>query len=527
MSEVRVKIQSATIAETIVSPIWSAVFSRKIERDRIYYTHEPDGSVTLRGPDYQLLYDLDSDCEQVTFSVDRKCDGDWVPYWQGVFSKFDCKFDSYRCTASIKLRKNDLYDCLAKEWSDVINIYTGTGSEIVTREFKGAYEVAIGGPCYICRATPDDSPVCTRTDSCIEYTHIEGGNGNCPTGQFYVETSHHRITATGTPTVPPPYGTGWTLLSDSTWWRCPVESEELVIGVLRFGRRFDDVLEYMVGQAACGLTVRSHFFGINNTHAAPPSNDAYAYATAHYLNMTVHQKSDVKRPDSSNAALSKSWTMKLKDLLADLQTMFNVFWRIDGTDIIIEHISYFTTSAGADYTDRIMPLQFEYDADIPRREVFTWSDEAASNDFRGKPIVYDCGNDDRERRVTLFSTDVVSIRNLGDQDFYADSNFVLLCNIVTDGEYWIDDHNKPLGWVKLHDKLHRHYRPFGSGNMNGEATTFLSTQSIRKQPAFTVPFCCGDEYDPENYITTPLGQGRIEEAKENLYKDTLELKLNY
>jgi len=486
--------------------------------------------IKFYGEDFTLINDLTDDCERIAVTVESFCGGSWVEYpWAGYFTKFDCKFDFSRCAVSAKITTDDLYTCLANEWKEDINIYSGTGSTIITRAFAGTYEAG-KGCCQYCSPTFTLAPCndFSITDYCEEYTHATQPTSGYCAGQYLIQTCYHRVVGVGTSVTPPPYGDpgDWTYISGNNWWRCP-DFSEISLGVLRYGRRFDTVLEYLVAQTGCGLTVRSHFFGINATHAAAPSNDAYDYADEHYQELTIHQKSDVKRPDSTNPSLSFVWNMKLKDVLDDLQTMFNVFWKIDGTSLIIEHVSYFTQSAGGDYSTRTMPLTWEYDADTPRKEKFVWSDIECSTVFEGDPIIYDCGNGDIERKVNLFSTDVAFIRDVANQDKISDEGFVLVSNKLDGSDYWINDANRPLGWQNLHDKLHRHNRPFTSGSMNGTPETFDSVQKIKKQPAFTVAYCCDDDFDPADYVTTALGQGTVQDAAVNLKKDTVQIQLNY
>ncbi len=495
------------------------------------------GELVLTGAGFNLVNDLTNTCERITVTVEVLCGGTWEPYpWTGYFTKFDTKRDfggiNYaQCRMEVKVKTDDLYDCVQREWEDEINIYSSS-SVISTKSLKGTYEIL--GPCQFCSLTPivppcDDYSV--SGESCLEFQSATQNTDNCNPGEFYILCSYHRVVGVGTPTVPPTYGTGWTHLSGNDWWRCP-DDNEISLGVLKYGRRFDATLEYMVAQTGCGLTVRSHFFGINATHAAPPSNTPYTYATANFQDMTVHQKSDVKRPDAADASFvpptsSAVWKMKLKVLLEDMNTMFNVWWKIDGSDLIIEHISYFQSAAGADYSTKPMKLQLDYDADTPKREIFKWSDPNVSSQFQGTPIIYDCGNGDKERRVSLFTTDLPFIREEANQEAISDENFVLIANEVIGGEYIIINSNDPLRWFNLHDKLYRHNRPYPSGTMNGEVVTFDSTEKNQKQPAFTVGRCCDVVFDPTKYITTKLGQGDVREATINLFKDRLELELKY
>lgn len=521
----------------MVSAIWTGEFIFKRERDRIYHTQEMKGDLVLTGTDFALINDLVNSCERVTVTVETYCGGDWVAYdWTGYFTKFDTRRDfgginHAQCRLEAKIKTDDLYDCVSQEWEDELNIYSAS-SVIQTKSLKGTYEIL--GVCAFCSVTPivapcDDFGV--SDESCLEFQSATQDTDNCNPGEFYIVCSYHRVVGVGTPTTPPTYSTGWTYISGNNWWRCPGD-EEIDIGVLRYGRRFDAILQYLVTQTGCGLTVRSHFFDIAATHAAPPSNDAYTFATGNLQDLTIHQKSDVKRPDATNASFapptsSAVWKMKLKELLEDLTTMFNVFWKIDGTSLIIEHASYFQSAAGEDYTAQPMKLQLDYDTDIPKSEVFKWSDANVSANFTGYPITYDCGNGIKERKVRLFTTDLPFIREEANQEAISDENWVLIANQIIDTEYIIIDTNDPLRWTSLHDKLHRHYRPFETGTLNNVAATFLSTQKIQKQPPFTVGMCCDAVFDPNKYITTALGQGDVREATRNLKKDRIELELNY
>ena len=535
MSNIRVKISSASITETIVNAIFDGEFTYKLERDRIYHLHEMRSAPKLIGEDYALLNDLADDCETITMTVERYCEGDWVLYWSGDFTKFDCKFDHFKCTCIVKVEPNNLYQCVFDHWDSAENIYNSTGDTIPVQEFFGTYESGIDC-CSECKPSGSAfDPVCTSTTACEEttiYNEVLSPPeypGDCLVGEYFAYTCFHRVLGTGTPTVPPVYGTGWTLLSGSTWWRCPdFDVESLNIGVLQLGRRFDAVIEHLVDQLGCGITLRSHFFGINATHAAPPSNDAYTYAVTWLQDLTIHQKSDVKRP-FGDPSFSFIWKMKLKQLLSDLQTMYNVFWTLDGTDMILEHISYFSAIAGADYTTTKMSLEIEYDLNAPKSERFVWSDEDCSDIFKGSPITYNCGNGDIERKVVLFSTDVEFVRTEAYQDRVSDDNWVMLSctNTGPGGIYFINNKNEPLSWTNLHDKLHRHWRPFTSGSLNGANVTFLSTEPLKKQPDFIVPLCCDETFDPSAYVTTVLGNGLVQTATENLYRDTLKLQLNY
>ncbi len=544
MAKVRWKIQSASIPETIVTPIWDGRFSYRRDRNEVYYAHEPTNDISLTGDDFALVEEVESGCEKITVTVERWCGDDWQTYWQGFFAKFNCRFNYggikvRNCLLDAKLTKDDKYDCLLKNWQTDVNIY-GASAEITVKPFEGEYEIYTGVECNFCvpSGTPPAACATLADDWCMEQEILSfeadyPGGWPCDPSETLITRMFHRIIGVGTPTTPPPYDTGWTYLSGNDWWRCPDElaDSNLVISPMTHGRRFNDVIEHLVDELDCGLTVRSHFFGINATHDAPPANDAYGFATAYCQDITIHRKSDVKRPNATNPSSQAVWTMKLKDLLDDFKKVFNVFWRIDGDDLILEHISYFEGAAGADYSEKPMPLQLKYEDDTPRVEKFYWQDKDLPGFFKAQPIVYDCGNGEKEYQSALFSTDVKGIQDELNQDVVADAGWVLISCRVVSSEYFantLDDLvNGAFRWFNLHENLHRHNRYFETGTMNGVAASFLSVQKMREQPEFRVGICCDDGFDPANNITTLLGTGQVRTATENILQDTLELNLNY
>ena len=505
--------------------------------------HEPTNDISLKGADFDLVNDLTDECEKITITAERLCGGTWATYWQGFFAKFNCRFDYggikvRQCLLEAKLTKEDKFDCLLKNWQSDVNIYSAS-VEISVKPFVGTYEVYAGAECNYCSG---DSPpvICDTIDDtwCLESQvavsqNYYNGTWPCGLGDFYITQMYHRITGTGTPTTPPPFDSGWVHLSGSTWWRCPgsLETSTQIVAPMTHGRRFNDILEFVIDELDCGLTVRSHFFGINATHAAAPSNIAYDYATAWFQDLTIHRKSDVKRPQATNPAAESVWIIKAKDLLDDFKKVFNVYWKINGDDLIIEHISYFEGTAGADYSDSPMPLQLKFEDDTPKKELFYWQDKNIPGFFKAQPIVYDCGSGEREFQSALFSTDVKSIQDEAYQEAVQDAGWVLISCVISGGQYYansLDDHlNGAFRWENLHTNLHKHNRPFGSGLMNGAATDFLTVQKLKQQPEFAVGLCCDEAFDPTEYITTLLGQGQIQTAVENVLQDTIELNLNY
>ena len=287
-----------------------------------------------------------------------------------------------------------------------------------------------------------------------------------------------------------------------------------------------------MAQYACDITTQSHFFDFNATHAAPPGNAAYTFASENLEHITLHQKSDVKRPDG-NKSFSKVWTLKAKDLLDDLREVFNVYWKLTGTIeepvMILEHISYFEEQIGLDFSGKRIWRQYKQDdTGAPSLEKWIWSDEAIfNNTHAGRPIEYSCGGDTLEHRVKLFTNDVIIVKASVNAENISDKNYVLMANYrhPDTGQLLIFPGNEPLGLWQLHDKLHRHNRYFEDGTMNGTPTTFTTFRKTRRLKQFTGQVCCDQNFNPEDFVLTMLGPGKVAQAAHNLVRNQVKFDL--
>ena len=518
---------------------WGGGLSWRLEKDHIFYRFDLSQQINIQGVGYSQIMELTDDCGAIQIELSVLCDATWNTVFEGEFSKNDCTINEDRCTLSVKPKataSSDVYVLYFDEAAVPFSVYS-CGDDVTTRatqsELYEVNETIICGMQVVSVGEPDIDTYCTIPSGwCVEQESVTQIGVN----DWQLFRSYHRETATGTPTVPPAIGDpgDWTLLSGSTWWRCP-ESTLTDLGKFTNGRYFSDVIEYLTSQYF-GFDVRSHFFGINAIHAAPPTNDPYQFATDNLQKLVVHQKSDIKRPYADDS-LSKAWSMNLRDLLNDLRTLFNVYWEIDAVsnNLIIEHITYFINDAGLVHTGQPTKNEYEYDKDIPKTEKFRFMDEECSAYFRGYPITYDCGEGTADRNCSVFSTDVQFIKDQANAEIIQDSGFVLIATAdappggLYGNERIIIDYNNPLSWTELHDNLHRDYRKFGSGTMNDAATVFDSIEPLKKQSPYTRGFCCADllAFDPSNTIETDLGNGRVSEVTVNIYKDTISPTLTY
>ena len=522
MSVHRIKIESLSTPATVVLPTWSGKTEAAREDDTVFFRDKLSGDFNFIGADYTLIKNV-PDCERIDIYLEEYCGGTWAEAWRGSFTTYDVKFNESACNASVKPELADRYECFLKE--DKVEIDFADVELVSVKGLVGEY--VAGQECCTSIIDEDDP---TPTDPVCDVPAFYCFDKNYRHEPFFspfstITSCFHRITATGTATEPPPYGDGWEKIFDTTWWRCPVPGESF-FGRMNRGRFFANVLDHMGVNGPCPLTVRSHFFNINATHAAPPDNIAYDYAAEHLSLMTIHQKSDVKRPDATNPAQDFVFKLSWDKLLEDMRSIFNVYWELnDDGDMILEHVSYFEAATGLDVTGRNIVLEYgKGEESAPNEERFQWFDQAGfSTEHAGVPIKYgDCGNGIKTVAVNLFSNDIFYIKQIENQAEISDQGWCLVSNIEVDGTYYVKDYNYPLGWEMLHDNLHLHGRPFAEGEVNGLETTFLSVRPSRKLTSFNVNICCDDDFNPADNILTALGTVEVDKVTTNYFagKDT-------
>lgn len=531
MANVRFFISSDSITRRECVVITKGLFGWEPEREQIFFRHTPKSAFRFVGVEFTDVYALTDVCEEITVEVERRCAAAWEPYWMGTFVKTDCRFSVTDCYFQVTPKPIDDYKCLIDKWEIERSVY-GAGAVVEVLPFIGQYELEC---CRVLDENPPDPETAPcggfviGTQWCLESFTLEGGEGG-----FIGITCFDRIIAFGTcdggVPVPPQDGEDWNFLAGSCptprFWRCP-NGDAAVTAPLSYGRYFSDVLSYLVEETGCGLTVQSHFFDIGTPAGTPPDNEAYQYAVDYLQKMTMHQKSDVKRPNSSNASLAKVWQIKLKDLLDDLRVLFNVYFKIDGTDLIVEHLSFFEGVAGLDFSTANILQDFEWDSETPIRERWIYFDELCSAFFYPGILDYECGSQKKEYRLKVFSCDLKWISDIDNADLIQDAGFVLLSNQEIGGDLIVNNGNRPLGFPALLASVHRFGRPFEDYEENGDAQTALSVRKLRKLQPFTQKVACDAGFDPSDIIATPLGNSEVALATENLYDCTINFQLNF
>lgn len=278
-----------------------------------------------------------------------------------------------------------------------------------------------------------------------------------------------------------------------------IDTDEVTVKAISIGKtythchRWMDVMEAIVKEIDDSVTLVSDFFTTDENYATQQPNK--------HNNVVVAQKSDIKRPDASEAARVGYMSFELMtDILRDL---FNCYWYItEANEFRVEHISYFDEQIGdtIDLRGEIgeaSTRRYGYDAgQIPISESVVL--EGYYDDFIGLPITYDkkCALGEATESKYDICNDLFGL--LWNRVETADSGFTFIACTVTDGDLICPDALCPIkndfltnGYMAMSILMHyywRHNRPLMSGNMNGSDEDFFSAQANIVQ-TINLPVC--------------------------------------
>lgn len=280
-----------------------------------------------------------------------------------------------------------------------------------------------------------------------------------------------------------------------------------------------DVIEYLAQQVfGAGVTFSSSFL-TDAINSVTRSTNRYRY-------LTLCQKSDVKRPASTNPATNGPMSF---NGLMDILKAFNLRWTYDQSSntLQIEHVSYWASSPGIDVRTSELARssnKFRFlSEEMAKYETFKWM-EASTADFVGLPIWYDskCVSQDPKNNTEDLSinvtTDIEYIKAVIDADEadkISDEGWVLFATELRGTDYYITTNsgiintgnvyfNCDLSWSRLHNNFWKHDRQLIQGYMNGSLQTFYSARKTKQQNEFGIIRC--SEFNPEQNITTELGE---------------------
>jgi len=545
-------LESSKIAKTQVYPVTNAVVSYKLVADSAIYTRELKNKLKFINEDYELILQHKGDaCEDIYFTIETACANEYKLYWAGKFKYFDvtdnkCNYltvkpdedSAYVCYKDIKDEEQSVYK--VGEYVPVVGLIgsyqredcTIRITEQVTQSTLFAYPNAIGSDAY---------PKCLSENAeggDLEITpaewHIKGReyrlfskvtlNSGLLSITYELTTIYHReIFSIDKPDTTPPEPTGWAILSENDtrtlWFSDPIEE----VGDYSHGRTLESFLTQLIENVECIDSVKSTFLNVNPENDRP-NNEYYDYADNYLANLTVHQKSDIKRKDSSEFAKEKAWVAKIEDVLKDFGFLLNTKIGLDGSTLVIEHSSFFSNTVDWDLSDLSIDLETDSGgAGKVRSEEFKYADENSSAAFQAERIEYNCGTQRNTLQCVLFSTDLLFIENINNDQEVDEKGFVLISNKIYEGNRVVIEQNKYLSFPSLLENLHTTNRPYRSGVINGVQQDFNGWKPYVKGKPFKIDFCCGDVFDPNKLMRTKLGDGVVEEANHDLNSNYLEI----
>lgn len=528
------------------------------ERGAVFHRRRCKTEFTLYGLDYEqyaALLAADA-CDSIYFHAYYL----GVERWTGTINLKKAKWFPDSCLMKFTPDPMDEYNCLFERWEDEANIFS-FDREVDAKPFFGTLSEST---CTLDHSTPvpvngfaesnisgclDD----VNTYSIKQFKITDQGPGAEPNRYRHEVTwVSERVTTpcvAGSPDPPP--GDGWILVNDdcagtnqATYGRkvqTAYDGEYSATTGIIFDNRYyvvgQDVTQYdnarlfnevLKGMASpCSLTVVSDFLNINPAGTAP-ANTAYTESAALH-NLMLFQKSDIKRPDATNPATIGYTT--LRDLLTILEQLFQVYWRIEGSNLRVEHISYFDGANGLDLTatqgatvDQRNSFTFDT-AGRPPREIFTWMDTTNDADFHGQPISYDCADLEQEPgtiNVDNLFTDLGTV--IENPDGVSDEGFFLMATDLIGGSYYINREfgelsndlkaNAHLSWANLHEYYHTWGRLQPSGRLNNVQQVFNSYRRGKRQQSLPVTLATVDYFalDLSEKIRSHLGWGEIDKG---------------
>lgn len=545
------------------------------EESKRDYSKTLQGSLILKGEPYNRLMRIENSiyrCTEQFIKVERLCDaGTYMTIFNGIISLNNAEFDIDNCHIEVSFSENTPYKCLDDKARDKYNILDIRNKIDVNLYHPGIYIETIrcsgeGHRVVWCGhgATPNDYKWQTligervlmeqQQYSSYDYTYFRESlkvacseypgdgwdkEGDCVLGMQKWYRYGKRINYK--------YEETRDEITQSTTIRETSDAllSEMKDVVFQNGRRLSDVLKFIITDS-CGFIVKSDFFQINTDNPSLINYVTKKRSTTD--NIILFQKSDIKRPNSANKATKGE--IKFEDLMEFLKIAFNVDYRLEGNNFVLEHVSFFNRNKGFDFTDKKYDRytagtnKYTYKSDeIPSSEKWK-AKESGSGDFKETTIYYSgaCvtnkNKNEKEYTIDDFTTDIeyVLANTEPDNPNVEDSGFVVVSASVLNGKYFINSTeiisyggqiNNVFSVAHLVRDYHFYERPLSVGKLDNKEVKFKSTKPIKKGESIMIPYYCHDIFNPDNYIKTILGNGIVDKATFDLKSNTLEVDLMY
>lgn len=565
----------------VVEPLGENDFSLDFARendDKISYEKQLSGKIVFINEAYGRLMQMENSiyrCDEQTLSIFKMCGNEERLYFAGKISLNEAEFDLDKCKVILKFSKDNSDKCFNDGKGVKLNLFQFIYERIVvkTASFVGVTE----------------TKNCYKNDNQYTPNDYWCGSGNAYDQKWtltnYVnmspDGSHFRLRNTWQREIIEVdcgeyVDAEWLLLEDNcgttgkkkfakriTTYNCkysePIQGEDgsfewsMTCNILGYdggtttidnGFHFSDVLIQILRGACPLLTLKSDFFQIN-----PENPSSINYVTGKdstVKDIVIFQKSDVKRPSATGNA--NKLEISLESILEVILKMFNVKWRIEGDIFRLEHVSYYSKEIGFDTTSESLKKyivgkrKYTYETSkIPNKESFKFKEQEGA-DWNLEVLYSGCVTNVKNSEVTTLiddaTTDIVfAIQNPdSDSKFVEDAGFVLISTKKIGSEYYINSEpssngtrlNNVFAWVQLFRDFHYYERPMKTGKVNGITTEFITTIPTKKGESFAIPYnFCTQEFNPDNFVKTYLGNGIVSSAKHRFKDYFLELELMY
>ena len=559
-SKYRFTLTHPTAGTRVVTPVIDDINIPGKQESRFVWRKALAAGLLFAKDDFQWLHAIEGGagrCDKTEVLIEVSCGGSWETMYNGFTTMDGGRWFPRSCRVILKVSIDDEYTCIFEGWKEEKNILEVSPSYTITGLGGYAEEVECGPDLYndvALASIPENDTCLPDANAWTLLNNYFAGTLETSPGVWRgnLTTVWVRERMDDSPTQPG--GDGWISIGGDSWVRTigTVFTGETIDASSTLqeweltqdfsfdnGRLLEDVLDFL-NPCTGTYTIQSDFLRINA--GVLPVTDPYDAAEAGFTAIMVWQKSDIVRPNADYNATKGVTTFE--KVLDWLRKMFNMEWRVEGSVIRIEHLSYFEGSEGLDltlppYDDQIEnKTSYQYNqAKKPQYERFSWMDPVTAL-FAGDPIVYDTGCTDKESNSEAFirleevTTDI-SYANLN-ADGMALQGFVFgAVYINPDDNYYLNQDNSQinghLSWTNLHDNYYRHGRPQLTGNMNGTDETFESAYPSKEQEILAIQIECSEflGFNPGDLVQTQLGWGEVMSWEYSAKKCQLTLQISH
>lgn len=301
------------------------------------------------------------------------------------------------------------------------------------------------------------------------------------------------------------------------------------------------------------------------SHAATTAYSQFLYSATNpvsnnpFYTLLMTPKTNLLAGEFSEPAQKAPIT--LKDVLEMLRDVYQCYWHIDGSKLMIEHIKYYRNggsysvapTVGPDITTMVCPRNgkawgygtstYRYDKEqMPEQYQFGWMDDV-TKPFMGLPIVIrspyvDKGNIE-ETRVSMFTSDIDYLL-LNPQSISKDG-FALMAGQASGTSYYLNVKYVPTGWAPWVDKflylqngelafclLQPQYLCYNLPARSIKINEVLSSaRGIKRTKSQEVRVPMYQEPNPMKLIKTFLGNGYVSKISLNLTSRVSKCTLKY